>query len=99
MSLVENETHVLFGTHIGGVDRGEITLAKAVLPSLRPGMLCLADRNFYGFPLWTQERETGAALLWRIKQNLQLSCEQRLPDGSYLSRNMQRPEKPNNRSN
>jgi hypothetical protein len=68
------------------VDTGEITLAKAVLPSLRPGMLCLADRNFYGFALWTQARETGAELLWRIKQNLRLPCEQRLPDGSYLSR-------------
>lgn len=86
VSLVENGTHVLFGTHVGGVDRGEITLAKAVLPSLRQGMLCLADRNFYGFALWTQARGTGADLLWRIKQNLRLPADQRLPDGSYLSR-------------
>jgi hypothetical protein len=86
VSLVENGTHVLFGTHLGGVDTGEITLAKAVLPSLRAGMLCLADRNFYGFALWTQARGTGADLLWRIKKNLRLPCDQRLPDGSYLSR-------------
>jgi hypothetical protein len=86
VSLVENGTHVLFGTHVGGVDTGEITLAKAVLPSLRAGMLCLADRNFYGFALWTQARGTGADLLWRIKKNLRLPCDQRLPDGSYLSR-------------
>ena len=86
VSLVENGTHVLFGTHVGGVDTGEITLAKAVLPSLRPGMLCLADRNFYGFALWTQARGAGADLLWRIKRTLRLPCEQRLPDGSYLSR-------------
>jgi hypothetical protein len=84
VSLVEHGTQVLFGTRVG--DTGEITLAKAVLPSLRPGMLCLADRNFYGFALWTQARETGAELLWRIKQNLRLPCDQRLPDGSYLSR-------------
>lgn len=86
VSLVENGTHVLFGTHVGGVATGEITLAKAVLPSLRQGMLCLADRNFYGFALWTQARGTGADLLWRVKQNLRCPCEQRLPDGSYLSR-------------
>jgi hypothetical protein len=86
VSLVENGTHVLFGTHVGGVSTGESTLAKAVLPSLRPGMRCLADRNFYGFALWTPARETGAELLWRVKQTLRLPADQRLPDGSYLSR-------------
>lgn len=86
VSLVENGTHVLFGTRIGGVKTGEITLAKAVLPALRTGMLCLADRNFFGFAVWSQARATGADLLWRVKQNLRLPCEARLPDGSYLSR-------------
>jgi len=86
VSLVENGTHVLFGTRLGGVDTGEITLAKAVLPALRTGMLCLADRNFFGFALWNQARATGADLLWRGKQNLRLPCEKRWPDGSYLSR-------------
>jgi hypothetical protein len=65
---------------------GEITLAKAVLAGLRKGMLCLADRQFFGFALWKQARATGADLLWRIKKNLRLACEKRLPDGSYLSR-------------
>jgi hypothetical protein len=86
VSLVENGTQVVFGTHVGGADTGEIPRAKAVLPSLRQGMLCLADRNFYGFALWTQARGTGTELLWRIKQNLRLPDDQRLPDGSYLSR-------------
>jgi hypothetical protein len=86
VSLVENGTHVLFGTRMDGFKTGEITLAKDVLRALRPGMLCLADRNFYGFALWTQARVTEADLLWRVKQNLRLPCEQRLPDGSYLSR-------------
>lgn len=86
VSLVENGTHVLFGTRMAGVHTGEITLAKDVLPSLRKGMLCLADRNFYGFELWNRARSTGADLLWRVKKNLRLPCEQRLPDGSYLSR-------------
>jgi hypothetical protein len=86
VSLVENGTHVLFGTRMGGVETGEITLAKQVLPSLVKGMLCLADRNFYGFALWNQARATGADLLWRIKKNLRLPREKQLPDGSYLSR-------------
>jgi hypothetical protein len=86
VSLVENGTHVLFGTKMGGIFTGEITLTKDVLPLLRPGMLCLADRNFYGFGLWNLAKSTGADLLWRVKKNLRLPCEKKLPDGSYLSR-------------
>lgn len=86
VSLVENGTHVLFGTRMGRVETGEITLTKEVLPFLREGMLCLGDRNFFGFELWNQARATGADLLWRVKKNLRLPCEKRLPDGSYLSR-------------
>ena len=87
VSLVENGTHVLFGSHMADYRTGETTLAKAVLAaSLQPGMLCLADRNFFGFDIWGQARDIGADLLWRIKKNLRLACEERLPDGSYLSR-------------
>ncbi len=86
VSLVENGTHVLFGTQMGGFDTGEITLAKRVLSSLTKGMMCLADRNFFGFELWNHAQATGADLLWRIKKNLRLPCEKRLRDGSYLSR-------------
>ena len=86
VSLVENGTHVLFGTQLGPYTIGEITLAKTVLNALGKGMLCLADRNFFGFPLWVQARSTGAELLWRIKTNARLPREQPLADGSYLSR-------------
>lgn len=86
VSLVENGTHVLFGTRMADVGTGEITLAKDVLPSLSKGMLCLADRNFYGFELWKQARSTGADLLWRMRKTQRLPREKRLPDGSYLSR-------------
>jgi hypothetical protein len=86
VSLVENGTHVLFGTQMGGYGTSEMALAKGVLPRLGQGMLCLADRYFFSFELWRQARGTGAELLWRIRKNLRLPCEQRLPDGSYLSR-------------
>ena len=86
VSLVESGTHVLFGSQMGGYSTGEITLAKGVLSWLHHGMLCLADRQFFGFELWNQARATGAQLLWRIRKNLRLPCERRLADGSYLSR-------------
>jgi hypothetical protein len=87
VSLVENGTHVLFGSRMADYRTSEIALAKAVLPLLQPGMLCLADRNFFGYALWDQARATGADLLWRVKAHqIRLPCEQRLPDGSYLSR-------------
>jgi Insertion element 4 transposase N-terminal/Transposase DDE domain len=85
VSLVENGTHVLFGSQMDGYRTGEITLSKAVLPRLSKGMLCLADRNFFGFELWKQAQAGGADLLWRMKKNMRMACEQRLPDGSYLS--------------
>ena len=85
VSMVENGTHVLFGTQMAGYRTSEIALARAVLPNLRPGMLCMADRLFFGFSLWKDASSTGADLLWRIKKNTRLACEERLPDGSYLS--------------
>lgn len=85
VSLVENGTHVLFGTQLGGYHEGEIPLAHQALPALKKGMLCLADRNFLGLDLWEKARTSGADLLWRVKKNLRLPCEKRLPDGSYLS--------------
>lgn len=86
VSLVENGTHVLFGTQMAGYGTSEMALAKGVLLCLGQGMLCLADRYFFSFELWQQAKGTGAELLWRIKKNLRLPCEQRLADGSYLSR-------------
>lgn len=85
VSLVENGTHVLFGSQMADYGTGEVTLAKAVLQNLQRGMLCLADRQFFGFELWNLARATGADLLWRIKKNMRLAREKPLSDGSYLS--------------
>ena len=85
VSLVENGTHVLFGSRMADYATSEVTLAKTVLPSLGKGMLCLADRGFFGFEMWKQAAATGADLLWRVRKNIHLPCEKRLPDGSYLS--------------
>jgi hypothetical protein len=85
VSLVENGTHVLFGTQLGGCRTSEASLAKEVIPHLEAGMLCLADRYFFGFELWQKSRGTGAELLWRVRKNVSLPYLKRLPDGSYLS--------------
>ena len=84
-ALVENGTHVLFGARLGGYGEGETTLAHAVLAVLQPGMLCLADRQFFGHALWRAATATGADLLWRGKHNLRLPREAALADGSYLT--------------
>jgi hypothetical protein len=86
VGLVESGTHVLFATQMAGCDIGELTLARQVIPALGAGMLCLADRNFFGFDLWALAQGTGADLLWRVKQGRDLPEDERLADGSYLSR-------------
>jgi len=84
VALVENGTHVLFGARLGRFADGETTLARDVLAALRPGMLCLADRQFFGHALW-QAAATGADLLWRGRHNLRLPREAVLADGSCLT--------------
>ncbi|MEI9478952.1 MAG: IS4 family transposase, partial [Deltaproteobacteria bacterium] len=86
VSLVENGTHVLFGTKLAGCRTSEATLAREAILHLEAGMLCLADRYFFGFELWQKAQSTGADLLWRVRKNVVLPCVERLPDGSYLSR-------------
>ena len=85
VSLVESGTHVLFGTLLDAYRVSEVALAAGVVQRLQPGMLCLADRNFFSYELWRKAQATGCDLLWRLKSNAALPCEQRLGDGSYLS--------------
>jgi hypothetical protein len=85
VALVENGTHVLFGARLGAFAEGETTLAHGALPALGPGMLCLADRQFFGHALWRAAAATGADLLWRVKRNPRLPREARLADGSFLT--------------
>ena len=82
MTLVENGTHVLFGAQLGRYADSETTLAHDVMPALRPGMLCLTDRYFFGHALWQTGTATGADLLWRVRCNLRLPRATVLADGS-----------------
>ena len=85
VGLLENGTHALFGVALGGYKDSEVSLAHKALKNLKPGMLCLADRGFSGYPLWQVASETGAQLLWRIIKNRSLPVLARFEDGSYLS--------------
>lgn len=82
--LLENGTRILFAVAMGAYARAENTLAREVIPRLTKGMLCLADRGFFGHELWNQAVATGADLLWRVKSSLNLGELEKLSDGSYL---------------
>jgi hypothetical protein len=86
VALLESGTHVLWAARMADYATDEITLAQDVVPALRSGMLCLADRFFPGYELWTAAAVNGADLLWRVRRNARLEVDRRLADGSYLSR-------------
>ena len=86
VGLLENGTHVLWAAQVDPYATSEITLAEAVVPALKKGMLCLADRFFPGYELWRKAAQAGADLLWRVRGNARLEVDRRLADGSYLSR-------------
>jgi hypothetical protein len=85
VALGEVGTRAIVGLSVGAYHEGETTLAKPLLASLTPGMLCICDRAYFGFDAWQETRATGAELLWRLKHNAVFAVEERLPDGSFLS--------------
>lgn len=89
VTLLACGTRALLDAAMGpvrGKGTGERALAGQLLGRLRPGMLLLADRNFYSYQLWNAAAATGAQLLWRVKDDMHLPVAQPLPDGSYLAR-------------
>jgi hypothetical protein len=86
LAALETGTHAIFAAVIAGFAASEVRLARQIVPQLRPGMLCLADRAFLGYALWREAAATGADLLWRVRRTAVLPCVRRLDDGSYLSR-------------
>jgi hypothetical protein len=85
VALGECGTHAVIAAAMDSYAVGEVTLAKAMITALDPGMLCLADRGFTAHPLFAAAAATGAALLWRAKTNAVFPVLERLPDGSFLS--------------
>jgi Insertion element 4 transposase N-terminal/Transposase DDE domain len=86
MTLTETGTRGLLGAAVGGAaDRDEVSLARRLLPLLRPGMLVLLDRGFDAAAFLRQVAGTGAMLLVRAKSTRKPPVLKHLPDGSYLS--------------
>jgi transposase IS4-like protein/DDE family transposase len=70
---------------VGGKGSCEQALARRMYPELEEDWLLIADRGFYNWPDWQAAAAAGAALLWRVKNDLRLPVLELLPDGSYLS--------------
>jgi hypothetical protein len=87
-TLVESGSHCELGAVIGGVagkGSGERTAAGELVGLLDEDMLFTADRGFYAFELWCRAVDTGAALLWRLGDTIDLPQVADLGDGSYTS--------------
>jgi hypothetical protein len=85
MVLAENGTKTLIDAAVEGCCVDERTVARRILPSLRPDMVVLADRGFPGYHLWADAAATGAQLVWRIPASFGLPVLQTLSEGTYLS--------------
>jgi len=83
--LVACGTRTVIDAVFGPTTAGETTYALRLLPSLRQGMIVLADRNFGAADLLTKVAATGADVLVRLKDNRRLPVARRHSDGSYLS--------------
>jgi hypothetical protein len=64
---------------------GEQSLARTLWAGLEEGWLLLADRLFYNWADWCAAADSGADLLWRVKEDIHLPLLELLPDGSYRS--------------
>jgi len=85
LALVACGTRTLIDVVFGPTTAGETTYAPRLLPSLRPGMILLADRNFAAQKLIAAVAATGADVLVRLKNGRRMPVLTRYQDGSYLS--------------
>ncbi|HEX5300130.1 MAG TPA: IS4 family transposase [Streptosporangiaceae bacterium] len=89
VALVSCGTRTVIDAVFRPVSAGETTCAPLLLPSLRTGMVLLADRNFAAGFLAAQIAAARADFLIRVKTGYGapgLPVLRRFPDGSWLSR-------------
>jgi hypothetical protein len=85
VALIACGTRSIIDAVFGPTSIGETTQTPALLPSMGPGMIILADRNFAAAALLHQISDTGAHYLVRVKNARHLPVHRALKDGSYLS--------------
>ena len=86
VALAETGTHAVVGAVLSPLSQGETQAAPALCATLEPSQCLLADRGFFSYALWTQAAATGAALVWRVRQDLRLPVLAPCADGSSRSR-------------
>jgi hypothetical protein len=91
LSLVELGSRAELAFIVKPCMRNEAVIAWGLRRHFQAGMLVLADREFFSFPLWQAYRTRGAQLLWRGKTNFVLEPFEVLSDGSYLTKIYPRP--------
>lgn len=85
LALVACGTRTLIDAVFGPTTTGETSYAPALLRSLGPGMILLADRNFAAKGLLADVAASGADVLVRLKNGRRTPVLTRYRDGSYLS--------------
>jgi hypothetical protein len=97
VGLGECGTHAIVAAAFDVGKTSERALIERLLPAFEPDMLVLCDRGFYSYQLWQAASATGAALLWRLKNDIKIPVLATLPDGSYRSELLPRHLKANQR--
>jgi hypothetical protein len=86
VGLVRCGTHAVVDAAMGGLHLGERSLAPSLARSLGRGMLPLVDQGLCGLGLWRSLQASGAELLWRCRQDVQLPVLEVFGDGSWRSK-------------
>lgn len=85
VGLAECGTHAIVAAAFDSWKVYERELLGRILSACEEGMLVLADRGFFGYDLWKEAVATGADLLWRLSDSVELPVLDWLSDGSYRS--------------
>lgn len=88
VTLTESASHIGIGAELGpvvGKGTGERSAAHRLCRLLDETMLLVCDQGFYSFALWNRAYGTGAEVVMRLPDIMDLPILDRLGDGSYLT--------------
>lgn len=85
VAVIACGTRSIIDAVFGTAQTGENEYFRQSFPSLSPGRLILADRNFVGAALLRELADTGADFLVRVRKYKVLPLLKTLPDGSFIS--------------